>query len=141
MPDALSRYDMEEVVADLASFIDLDSDAFEVEDYMELKATIDQNSSQLPDLKIVDKFVYKRTVQYDGVPLNEDFSWKLCVPLQLTREIIENAHCPLQALHGGFHKTLGRIKEYFYWPNMNTQVRAFFQQCQLCKETKQRNQI
>ncbi|XP_059221494.1 uncharacterized protein LOC131996064 [Stomoxys calcitrans] len=139
VPDTLSRYSMEEVAMDVSSFVDLESSAFSTESYMDLVAKVKDTSAQLPDLRVVDGLVYKRTQHDDGIPLNEDFAWKLWVPMELTRDIIRKAHCPPQVSHGGFHKTLRRVKEYFYWPNLNTQVRQFVQECQTCKETKPSN--
>lgn len=139
VPDTLSRYDMDEVSTELNSLIDLDSEEFKSDDYLELVATIEKNIEQLPDLKIVDGFVYKRTLHYDGVPLNEDFAWKLWVPQGLTESLIGKAHNAPQVAHGGFHKTLKRLREYFFWPNQSAQVRVFVQRCETCKETKAAN--
>lgn len=79
-----------------------------------------------------------RTRPYDGIPLNEDFAWKLWFPADLTEELIRKMHCP-QVSHGGFHKTLNRIRKYLYWPNQSTQVRIFVERSDICKETKAAN--
>lgn len=139
VPDTLSRYEMSEIAAELLELIDLDSPAFKAEAYLELITTIEANAEQLPDLKVMDGYVYKRTVPYDGVPINEDFAWKLWVPLELTHDLIVKTHNPPHVSHGGLAKTLRRIREYFFWPNLNTQVRTFIQQCQVCKEAKAAN--
>lgn len=121
------------------ALIDLSSSAFQNEDYKDLIDNVSKNADRLPDIKVIDGFVYKRTQFYDGSPTNEDFAWKLWIPLELTNGIIEKAHCLPVASHGGFHKTLKRIKEYFYWPLMNKQVRDFVLKCQVCKESKSAN--
>lgn len=109
VPDTLSRYSMENLCADVGAFIDLSSEAFKSNDYKELIETVQEKSDNLPDLRVMDKYVHKRTQHYDGIPINEDLSWKLWVPLELTQDIIIKAHCPPQVAHGGFHKTLRRI--------------------------------
>ena len=63
----------------------------------------------MPDTKVMEGIVYRRTRHYDGIPIREDFCWKVWVPNELTAEIIEKAHNPPKAAHGGFSKTLFRI--------------------------------
>lgn len=116
MPDTLSRCHMDQISAEIHGLIDLESEAFKSENYLELLATTEKNQSQLPDLRIVDGVAYKRTVPYNGEPIGEDFGWKLWVPMELTTDIIARAYNPPQAAHGGFVKTLKRIREYFFWP-------------------------
>lgn len=90
-------------------------------------------------MKVVEGLACKRVRPYDGVVLNEDFAWKLRVPLELTKAIIEKSHKSSQPSHGGIGKTLRRVREYFYWPNESTQVRDFVANCQVCKESKSAN--
>lgn len=139
VPDTLSRYDMDEVSAEVQSLVDLSDPSFVSEDYLDLVSKIKENTESLPDLRVVDGYVYKRTLHYDGTPLGEDFAWKLWIPVELSQKLIENAHCPPNVAHGGFHKTLRRLREYFFWPNMSTQVRNFVQNCKVCKEAKPAN--
>lgn len=54
IPDTLSRYDIEEVLIEIKSLIDLDSSAFKSDEYAELIANTERNSSQLPDFKVID---------------------------------------------------------------------------------------
>ena len=138
VPDTLSRYDMDEISSDVGNLIDLSSDAFKSEDYLELIKTIKENSENLPDIKIVDDLVYKRVRPYGEDEQFDDFAWKLWVPLELATEIVEKCHTKL-VFHGGVGKTLQRIKEYFYWPNQTIHVRNFVRNCEICKETKPSN--
>ncbi|XP_075157356.1 uncharacterized protein LOC142230599 [Haematobia irritans] len=130
---------MEELSANFDELMDLSSPAFQSEGYQDLVRNITENEEGLPDLRVIDNVVYKRTGHYDGVPINEDFASKLWVPAELTEKFIEKAHCTPEAAHGGFHKTLRRVKVYYFWPNIATQVRSFVKRCYVCKETKTAN--
>ncbi|GBP15281.1 Gypsy retrotransposon integrase-like protein 1 [Eumeta japonica] len=130
---------MEEVSVNVEGMVDLESSAFGSDDYLELVSTIETNSERLPDLKVLDGMAYKRVRPYDGLVVNKDFTWKLWIPQELTKSVNEKAHNSHQAAHGGVGKTLRRIKEYLYWPNLNTQVHDYVQNCQACKESKPSN--
>lgn len=138
VPDILSRYDLEEICMHTQQLIDLESPAFKDDDYKEIINKIEELKESLPDLKSCNGYVYKRTIPYDGTEM-EDFAWKLWVPAALTNNIIKNLHESLEAGHGGIGKTIKRAREYFYWPNMNAQIREFVNQCQDCKENKPAN--
>ena len=95
----------------------------------------------MPDLCVIDNFIYKKTCFSEGDPDQEDHSWKLWIPEGLTDEIVEKVHTANTSIHCGIAKTLFKIREYFFWPGMCTQVRKFIQTCQSCKECKPTNQI
>lgn len=67
--------------------------------------------------------------------------WKLCVPEESTREIIRDNHDNVLAAHGGYHKTLHRLRERYYWPDMKQHVREYLRRCDVCKGTKATTKI
>lgn len=97
---------MEKISTDMLRLIDLEHEAFRNSEYRELIETVSENADRLPDLRVVDGVIYKRAMPYDGVPLHEDFAWKMWVPMALTQDIIVKSHDPPHAAHGGFYKTL-----------------------------------
>lgn len=97
VPGTLSRYAMDEIEFDSPILIDLTSPAFQSEDYCKLLKVLENEENRLPDIKIVDKFVYKRTVPYNGDAVQEDHAWKLWVPAELTVKQITDAHEPPKA--------------------------------------------
>lgn len=117
----------------------MDTVEFESEEYKGLINTIEENADKLPDLKVEDGFVFKKTLS-KHVEFEES-EWKLWVPAALTSTLIENAHCAETAAHGGMTKTLDRLRRMYYWPNMVLQVRNFVRDCQVCKECKPSNAI
>lgn len=140
VPDFLSRVDMEELVLKENTFIDLESESFKSENYEKLRETVRQNSENLPDLRVIDHFVYKRTSFYNGNMDEEDLTWKLWLPEDLRKEVMIRSH-EKNTAHGGVAKTLHNIREYFYWPLMNKNVRELIRNCQTCKECKHPRQI
>lgn len=141
--DTLSRLHMDEINMFISEkpLIDLESDEFKCEEYTQLIEVIRENEDKLPDLKIVDSFVYKKTLPSDGNPVHENFTWKLWVPTGLTESLIENAHKSIVKSHCGIGRTIAALRQYFYWPKMARQVRDFVNRCIVCKETKAPNKI
>lgn len=141
VPDALSRYAIAEIDVDTRSLIDLSSNEFTSPDYGQLIKTVESEKSNLPDLRVVDGLVYKRSNFYKGDGLQEERSWKLWVPAALTEKVIEDAHQPPNTAHAGITKTIRRIREYLYWPHLNIQVREYINRCTTCKECKPANYV
>ena len=127
VPDTLSRmHEGEDFVnsVEIESMpaIDLKSDSFESEAYSKLRKEF--QDSNLPDYKIIDKYIYKRTDFSAGLE-DESESWKLYVPQDLRQNVMYSAHDIATSAHGGIGKTLERIRRYFYWPRMVTDVREY----------------
>lgn len=122
----------------MEEFLDFETTEFENDEYRDLIKTINENSQQLPDLKVDNGMIYKKCLP-DQI-IGDELQWKLWLPTSITHEIIDKAHAPLTACHGGITKTLERIKRFFYWPNMTTQVRQYVKNCQKCQESKASNQ-
>lgn len=141
--DTLSRIHMDEInmFTDEKPLIDLNSPEFKNEEYIQLVEMVRENQDSLPDLKILDSFVYKKTLPSDGTQIHENFIWKLWVPSELTELLIENAHKSIVKSHCGIGRTIAALRQYFYWPRMAKQVRDYINSCVLCKETKAPNKV
>lgn len=141
VPDALSRMYEGEIssIGSTYPLIDLESTHFEDEDYKTLKERIRVDQEKLPDLKVVDKFVYIRTEHATGDEGQELNAWKLWVPLTLRKNVLEMAHDSKIASHGGTVKTTDLIRRHLYWPGLVKDVREYIRKCDVCKETKAPN--
>lgn len=141
--DTLSRLQVDEInmFVNETPIIDLNSSEFQSEEYFDLRKHIEEHKTQLPDLRIQDNFVYKRTLPSDGNPIHENLIWKLWIPSALTQELIRNSHKPTVKSHCGIGKTLALLKQYFFWPRMAVQVRNYINNCSLFKEIKAPNRI
>lgn len=91
--------------------------------------------SNMPDYKVVDKFIYYRTSFENSENSDEDV-WKLYVPTGLRKGVMYSAHDSPTSAHGGVGKTLESIRRHFYWPGMATEIRKYVLSCDLCKTSK-----
>lgn len=142
VPDALSRMYMESLtISDATPEIDLNSSAFQEEEYLSIKEKFEANPEKFPDIQILDGRVYVKT-EFSTVDTTlEAQTWKIWVPKSLTNELISNAHEPTTCAHGGIGKTLKRLKEKYFWPGMAKNVKEMIAKCEVCKTTKPTNQI
>lgn len=143
VPDALSRSFSEHVSAlDLCVIdVDLDAPEFEANDYKDLGDQCEANKDTLPDVKVSQNLVYRTTDFPSGSESLDTSIWILWIPSELTESLIAGAHNPPQAAHGGITKTLSRLREKYYWPNMPIQVREYIRRCEICKMSKASNYI
>ena len=65
--------------------------------------------------------------------------WRVFAPVALRREIISEAHNSLIAGHAGNFRTLGRIKEQFWWPGMDADVADHVRRCTVCQACTNKN--
>ena len=144
VPDALSRVYEDEVAALDSShglLIDTQSPQFKSGDYVDLVERVKANEKKLPDIKIVDDLVYRRSEHATGEQLHDSFAWKLWIPKELVAEVLVKAHDHPLASHGGIHKTLERIRRYYYWPGLINDVKKYISSCEICKSTKAPNNV
>jgi len=154
VPDALSRKYAEDSDSDDLTTgcpfvheltdtteIDLTSEAFSSDSYLELIKRVQSEPQLFPDIRVCDGFVYKKTEFSSGDPVQEENSWKLWVPAEMTHSLIMRAHEHPLCAHGGLGKTLYRLKTWYFWPKMTKQVRDVILSCEVCKQSKAPNQI
>lgn len=135
--DTLSRLPWIEEI-DIEQIFEVNTNEFDSEEYRDLKNVIENNQNRLPDLKVEDNLVLKRLRQENCEFLGE-YEWRIWVPEHLTHHLIQKAHDSPTSAHGGTRKTLSRLRQQFYWPNMTSQVRQYVGKCITCKETKSVN--
>ncbi|KAL9705295.1 hypothetical protein quinque_008813 [Culex quinquefasciatus] len=79
-----------------------------------LKKMVEQHPDRYRDFKIVSGDVFKYIT--NSVLLEDPtFRWKRVVPLAERRKLVETVH---NEAHLGYLKTLGKVRERFYWPRM-----------------------
>ena len=67
----------------------------------------------------------------------EDRGWmQLVVPNKFRQDILRNLHEGITGGHLGEAKTLGKLKERFYWPGHYNDVREWCQTCKACAKRK-----
>ncbi|XP_037894138.1 uncharacterized protein K02A2.6-like [Glossina fuscipes] len=124
---------------DIGLFVDLNSPHFKTEDYRAPIQGIEGNANKLPDVKILDGFVYKRTQHEVGEQLHDDLCWKLWIPNTMISEIIYKANNDRLSSHLRIFKTIERIRRLYYWPSLVIDVKNHINGCD--KMTKHPNYI
>lgn len=84
-------------------------------------------------LRMVSGILYRRWEDDDGV----SFITQLIVPKSMQAQVLRYHHDIPSAGHLGAEKTLGRIKQGFYWPSMKETVSAYCHSCDQCAARKQ----
>lgn len=54
---------------------------------------------------------------------------------ELTKAAIKHIH-DKESGHLGQHKTILKAEEYFYWPNLKSDVKQYIRQCITCQQLK-----
>lgn len=116
VPDALSRA--------IEAMEAIDRTDFESKDpcYNSIIAIANGRGQAKKSYLIQDGKIYCRIQEANNIA---HVGWKLCVPSEAVEEIIRENHDNVFAAHGGFHKTMNRLRERYYWPEMKKDVRAY----------------
>lgn len=91
-------------------------------------------TKELPNYKLENDILYHLCYEKFGK------QWKIYVPADKTNEVLTNCHDNILAGHGGYWKTLKKIKEVYYWPKMPSDVYAYVTQCEACQAAKPSNE-
>lgn len=94
---------------------------------------------QLWDRLLVEEGFLKR--KYDSVKGNRSWT-QFVVPRVLREEILQELHAGSLEGHLGEDKTIGKVRERFYWPGIQQDVRQWIRTCPACatrKSPPQRN--
>ena len=69
--------------------------------------------------------------------------WRMVVPdvEEARKKIMEEIHSVPYAGHLGYHKTLKKLQQNFYWPDHIVQVRDFVLGCEICQAEKERPSV
>ena len=88
--------------------------------------------SQWERLQLRDNVLYRRWEAEAG----DTVQWQLVVPKGLRAEILREMHDAKTAGHLGVTKTLGRIKQRFYWYRCSQDVKDWCRRCDSCAARK-----
>lgn len=104
-------------------------------DYEDLMEKIVKNPTKFSDFRVIDGkiFRYVKTCERQSDPR---FAWKHYPTLSERTKIIEREH---NKAHLGFDKTLSSVKQRYFWPKMNEEIRKYCRQCLKCQTSKSGN--
>lgn len=65
-------------------------------------------------------------------PAGDSTCKQLVLPKSLREEVLQSLHNTPSAGHFGVAKTLGRLRERFYWVQCRKEVEEYVQNCEVC---------
>lgn len=96
-------------------------------DYDHLKQNILSNKTKYKEFKVVNDRIYK----YVSSKLGDScYDWKYLPQTQERLHLLQEAH---DTAHFGQFKTLRKLQERYYWPQMQDDVRKYCLGCEVCK--------
>lgn len=116
----------------------LDSSATEVDWYEKLRNEV--FTSKTKGYKIHNSSLFKEVLSSPG-NLGQGSSWKLVVPPAHVNNVLVECHDSPTAGHLGVKKTIKRVKEKYFWPEMVKQITHYVKNCERCKCCKYPTQI
>lgn len=126
VPDALSRAAID--LIDYHPFTETKD-----ENYIKLKTEISKATK--PD----DNYRIENDLIYQNVEKANEPQWKLLVPADKIQSVLEECHNDILSGHGGFWKTLLKVRENYTWPRMRLEIYECVKQCDICKSAKAAN--
>ena len=85
------------------------------------------------------KYLHDLFIEYGVLKINFRDRKLIVVPEELRHEILNLHHSKWFSGHFGSFKTLERIYEKFWWPNLKTDVINFIDSCEICLAVKSPN--
>jgi hypothetical protein len=112
------------------------------------KSLIDYlEDSKLPndpkEAKVIVSMADSLTIEPDGClvrlwrPYSSRRSWEtirqLAVPLSMREDLLKNAHDHALGGHFHIHRTLERLRDYYWWPQLYRDVENWIKTCETCQ--------
>jgi len=85
--------------------------AEELDIHINLDSTLFQSSDYV---QTSEGYVYQRMGFCLNDAVDETRAWKLWVPAELRPDLVWRAHHAITAGHGGLHKPLAKLKQFYY---------------------------
>ncbi|XP_044316714.1 uncharacterized protein LOC123037923 [Drosophila rhopaloa] len=95
---------------------------------------IDAQPEKFPDYARENGQLYRHLG--DPAPDEGISPWKLCVPTEHRRHVLEECHDHPSAGHLGIRKTIRRVGQRYFWPGMHRDVRRHVRCCETCQRFK-----
>lgn len=83
-------------------------------------------------LEVREGILIRRWESDDG----KGASWLTVLPNGVRSLVLQELHTSNTAAHFGMTKTLARVKNWFYWAGMASDIRSFIRQCTTCAQRK-----
>lgn len=104
--------------------------------YLRMLQDVDQHPDKYPLWRVENSALFK----YMKSPLPELSSeaddWKLVIPKDARRELLQKFHDDATSGHVGMYKTYWKLRVRYYWPGMKSDVSKYITSCKVCGEQK-----
>jgi len=134
VPDALSRmYESDDPEISALSWAEETGDDWYLAKLKEVREKPHAN----PTWKVVGGNLYTyRPEDLLSELAEDDEAWKLVVPRERRRQVLEECHDAATAGHLGREKTLARVSRFYYWPSLYEDTRLYVRGCLVCQQCK-----
>ena len=90
---------------------------------------------------IEDGLLYHNAHGRKGANMVTDKPFQLAVPTSMIPAVIRAFHDSVLAGHRGIKAALSRIREWFFWPNMERDIKEWIASCQVCNRRGRKNML
>ncbi|CAC5399391.1 unnamed protein product [Mytilus coruscus] len=88
--------------------------------------------NQWNNLEIRDGLIYR---QFED-PATKIVKMQAIIPLSERKKVLQFSHDDKCSAHLGIHKTLAKIRQSYYWPGLQNDVRTYINECDKCAKRK-----
>lgn len=106
--------------------------------YDSLIARVLADEAKFPQFRVENSILYKNC-ERGKRSFGYVSSWRIVVPTNKRNDVMDDCHVPPSSAHGGYHKTVDRVRRNYYWPGMDNDVRNYVRNCEVCKSVKPTN--
>lgn len=107
--------------------------------YLRLVSRVKRYPERYPLFRQQKGILYKYAPSHYILPTDEVDTWKMVVPSEQRKDVIQAHHDIPTCGHLGVFKTMGRITQQFTWPHMRADVMRYISRCKTCLQTKANN--
>lgn len=105
--------------------------------YSKLYKKVEKHPEKYPNFRIQNMELFRQVRAKRGkLALDPTTVIKKCVPLELRKNVLEECHDRPTAGHLGINKTLTRISNHYFWPNLRNDVKQYVRSCETCQRFK-----
>ena len=109
----------------------------ELKEIIDILRNNDSNNKDILVEYVFNNFVIKNNILCKYIENKNNFdNYVICVPKELHGSILEQYHDLSTSAHLGIKRTIIKLNERFFWPNMNKFIEYFIKSCKLCQFKK-----
>ena len=106
--------------------------------YQEWCTKVKEQPNDYPTYKLVagNLYRYRPNQEIESTLGDDDDAWKLVVPEEHRREVLQECHDDATAGHLGREKTFARVALRYYWPRYYAETQEYVRNCETCQRFK-----